>query len=81
MATTVYCSDPREAHDGRAEASWRIALRLELAEMLRRLVPELVTVYPGGDPDLLSADADDAASDLLRELDARGYRIAREART
>ena len=36
-----------------------------------------MTVYPDGEADLLSVDADDAASDLLEELYDLGYTIVR----
>ncbi len=72
MAFAIHTSDAREMHDGRATASQRIATRLALAEVLSRIIPPLVTVYADGDADLLAADADDAASDPLSELDALG---------
>ncbi len=80
MATRTFISDPREIPNGRAAASQRIATRMELAEMLRRVVLPLVTVYPDGEADLLRPDADDAASDLLSELEHLGYAIVREPR-
>jgi hypothetical protein len=81
MAFAIHTSDAREMHDGRAAASQRIATRLAPAEVLSRIIPPLVAVYADGDADLLAADADDAASDPLSELDALGYVVVREARS
>ena len=77
MATIVHTSDAREFRDGRIQASRRIAARLTIAEILARIIPPLLTVYPDGEVDLLSVDADDAASDLLQELYDLGYTIER----
>ena len=79
MATTTHASDAPEVRDGRADASLRLTLRLELAEALRRIVPPLVTVYSDGEADLLPFEAHDPALDLLDELDAFGYVIVRRA--
>jgi len=80
MATIVHISDAPEARDGRAAASLRITVRLELAEMLQRIIPPLISVLgEDGDPDLLPTEARDAALDLMEELEARGYAIVRRA--
>ncbi len=79
MSITVHTSDAREFRDGRADASQRVATRMALAELLRRVIPPLVTVYEDGEADLLLPEASDAASDLLSELDALGYSVVRRA--
>ncbi len=78
MSATIRVSDAPEAR--RADASLRITVRLELAEMLRRIIPPYITLLgESGDPDLLPTEARDAALDLLGELDAFGYVIVRRA--
>jgi hypothetical protein len=83
MATIVHTSDAPEARrDTRAEASLRLTVRLELAEMLQRIIPPLIsTLGEEGDPDLLPTEAREASLDLLDELESRGYAIVREARS
>ena len=73
MATTT-------TTDTRAAASLRLTVRLELAEMLQRVVPPYVSILgEDEDLDLLPTDARDASLDLLEELEARGYAIVRRA--
>jgi hypothetical protein len=79
MATSIFCSNAREFRDGRAEASQRVATRMALAEILTRVIPPLVTVYEDFEADLLLSEANDAALDLLDELERRGYTIVRRA--
>ena len=81
MATAIHVSDAPEARDGRADASRRIAARLTIAEILTRIIPPLVTVYQDFEADLLLSEANDAAFDLLDELERCGYAIVREARS
>ncbi len=79
MATLIRTSDAPEFQDGRAEASRRLSARLTVAEILSRVVPPMITVYPDAGANLLSSDANDAACDLIEELDALGYAIVRRA--
>ena len=73
MATTT-------TTDTRAAASLRLTVRLELAEMLQRVVPPYVSILGEDEElDLLPTDARDASLDLLEELEARGYAIVRRA--
>ena len=80
-ATTMHTSDAREFNDGRALAGQRTAMRLTLAEALQRVIPPLVTVVDEYDVDLLPCEAQDAASDLIDELERMGYVITREPRS
>lgn len=67
--------------DAQAAASLRLTVRLEVAEMLQRIVPPLISLLgEEGDPALLPTEARDAALDLMEELDSRGYAIVRRAR-
>lgn len=78
MATIITTSDAPEATVMRAAASLRLTVRLELAEMLSRIIPPFVTVTSDdGDVDLLPTEAREAALDAVEELEGRGYRIVR----
>ena len=80
MATLIRTSDAPEFRDARAEASLRITVRLELAEMLQRVIPPYVSLLgEDSDPDLLPTEARDAALDLVEGLEAHGYAIVRRA--
>lgn len=68
------------AVETRAAAALKLTVRLEMAEMLQRIIPPLISLLgEAGDPDLLPTEARDAALDLMDELEARGYRIGRTA--
>jgi hypothetical protein len=77
MQATAHATAPS---DTRAAASLRLTVRLELAEMLGRIIPPYISILgEEGDPDLLPTEAREAAIDLLGELEARGYTIVRRA--
>ncbi len=80
MATIVHISDAPETRDTRADASLRLTARLELAEILQRVVPPFVTLMDeDGDLDLLPTEARELAIDLFDDLESRGYAIVRRA--